>query len=982
MTPRALAAAAVLAAALTVAIFSGCGREDSLTRAVRALDDRSIEARLSGDFAHRPFRRGGKRSTRDLGRLRDAVSNLEKQQQGEGRPETARRTAVAYLLAGRSERAWEIFGELLRSSMKRSSMLAAIRASNDPDLLVDFSAAALERSSDRSALLLALEASDRAWQLRRSAAAAWNLALAAERFGAPDAAARAWRDAAAHEQSPDWRREAQQREAIARAAIRPSAPAAEIFYNRDLPSRTASGAASADLLPRDKLASDTARVLSALSPREHMRVRTALAANGRGLAAFAEDRIGEARESFAAAERELATLGIPLALLSRDQRIRAECVLDSPRCLEEIRAFRSEVSATGRYPWLAARAAYADGQTLFRRGRIYEAAETMERALAEFRTIGDRASEGLTHSVLANTYAMAGETDTALDHHVAAVRLRFTYLGDRRRIELEDAMLFLLRHGYVAAPELLLDELAASPETEGARAMETMIRGVIAVRRGNRAAGAQQFQLAHQRIAGMDQGSVRAEVHRSVLLAEAGCGLISSNARLDDIPADRAQEASIWLPQVLTERGAAVEASDPARAESDYARAMALLETREPRIDESILTLGAGAPRESPFDRAIRLYLRQGRVVQALTIAQRAAALRISSLHARTSDVRDVFATENGAFDAANLRQSLPEGHAAVAQHVLRDELVTWVIARDAVTVARRPVVRDVLLDAADRLHRCARSEGCTVRADVEQLSPLLLRDWIERVPRGTTLWLQPAPELLSVPFAMLTTSGGEVLLERNPFTFGPQLQSLLRAQRSDRERVAPLAAFFAAAASPRGDLDPLPMATREVARAARLYQKVSQDLDARRDGFFEKAGSHAITHFAGHVLVNDQRPLLSALVFNDELLYIHEFDHDALRRVRLVVLSGCDTGRTPRPSMSVANALLSQGVPSVVSTLWPVRDEAAAAFAVAFHRELAAGKSRAAALQLAALSLRRSSPARPDVWAAFALAGAPGPIQ
>jgi CHAT domain-containing protein len=78
---------------------------------------------------------------------------------------------------------------------------------------------------------------------------------------------------------------------------------------------------------------------------------------------------------------------------------------------------------------------------------------------------------------------------------------------------------------------------------------------------------------------------------------------------------------------------------------------------------------------------------------------------------------------------------------------------------------------------------------------------------------------------------------------------------------------------------------------------------------------------------------------------------------------------------------MSVANALLSQSVPSVVYTFRAVDDSVAEAFALELHRALNSGKSRAEAVRDAQLSLMRNHP-DDSAWAAFALAGAPGPLK
>ena len=235
----------------------------------------------------------------------------------------------------------------------------------------------------------------------------------------------------------------------------------------------------------------------------------------------------------------------------------------------------------------------------------------------------------------------------------------------------------------------------------------------------------------------------------------------------------------------------------------------------------------------------------------------------------------------------------------------------------------------------------------------------------------------------------MLKTLEGETLLARNPLTTMPSLQAFVRAVALDERRaVGGVSAFLAAASHPGTGRTSLPMTESEVTRASRFYEHAEVDLHTTRASFLRRSPAFSVLHFAGHALINDEHPLRSALVFEPSreesgsaLLSMYDLDERSFARARLVVLSGCETGRSPRPTMSLAGALLSQGVPSVVYTLWPVNDEAAEEFAVAFHRAVATGSGRAEAVREAQLSMLRGHPDQPGWWAAFALAGAPGPI-
>ena len=78
----------------------------------------------------------------------------------------------------------------------------------------------------------------------------------------------------------------------------------------------------------------------------------------------------------------------------------------------------------------------------------------------------------------------------------------------------------------------------------------------------------------------------------------------SDLAQLDDAIAEHEhEEFSIWLPILLVKRGAVLEArNELTRAEADYRRAIEIVEQREPRIDQSVLSLGVASEQDSPFE--------------------------------------------------------------------------------------------------------------------------------------------------------------------------------------------------------------------------------------------------------------------------------------------------------------------------------------------------------------------------------------------
>ncbi len=143
----------------------------------------------------------------------------------------------------------------------------------------------------------------------------------------------------------------------------------------------------------------------------------------------------------------------------------------------------------------------------------------------------------------------------------------------------------------------------------------------------------------------------------------------------------------------------------------------------------------------------------------------------------------------------------------------------------------------------------------------------------------------------------------------------------------------------------------------------------------------------HQMLHFATHgVLGNDRDPLGSGLLLSPDtsgkagLLTAREV-YGMKLPARLAVLSACDTaaGKVRFVSggvTSLAGAFLYAGVPSVVATLWPVDDEATAAFMRRFYQhDVRHPGDVAVALQSARQSLRSEAGGKwsdPYYWAGF----------
>jgi CHAT domain-containing protein len=177
--------------------------------------------------------------------------------------------------------------------------------------------------------------------------------------------------------------------------------------------------------------------------------------------------------------------------------------------------------------------------------------------------------------------------------------------------------------------------------------------------------------------------------------------------------------------------------------------------------------------------------------------------------------------------------------------------------------------------------------------------------------------------------------------------------------------------------ADPRGDL---PAARKEADAVAGILAsafKVEQlrGLAASPSALRSAAERADILHYAGHGVFKGAHGWESVLPLADGQS-VGVGDILALRSApRLVVLSGCETGKSARGAaegLGLGQAFVAAGSQAVIAAVRPVPDEAARVLITALHGARAQGISAATALRQAQTTLRTQQP-KAD-WAAFRL--------
>jgi len=147
-------------------------------------------------------------------------------------------------------------------------------------------------------------------------------------------------------------------------------------------------------------------------------------------------------------------------------------------------------------------------------------------------------------------------------------------------------------------------------------------------------------------------------------------------------------------------------------------------------------------------------------------------------------------------------------------------------------------------------------------------------------------------------------------------------------------------------------------------------------------------ASNKRIVHFATHGILNASKTddsyiqLAAAAEPDQSRLTVNEVWGLPFKKVSLVTLSACESALGDKEPdggeiTSLADAFSSAGANAVLASLWSVGDESTKELMVEFYSKLAAGASKAEALQSAEVKLLKNPKfSRPLYWAPFVLMG------
>lgn len=604
---------------------------------------------------------------------------------------------------------------------------------------------------------------------------------------------------------------------------------------------------------------------------------------------------------------------------------------------------------------------------------------------------GDRRMAASAEYTISRILDEMGEPEDAWSHRLASLR-GLAEVGDGYNLALSihNSSFALARQERYSAAADFVSEMLEIDRTAGDAlgiAESLWMRSSHLVRAGDAAGASADVAEATSWLPEIEDDGTRAYL-ASRLRAVEGRLLVVPDpdeaARVfsRSLQALQGTESEYGEAELLLERARALRlAGRLDEAGRDLEEAVRLVSSQRSRIGQPLLRVSFFDLQSELADEALAVSVARGEEAEAFRLAESMKGVLLRETLGSADDPHAA-----GGSRALDRRPEPGFGDVLVSYWSLPDELLIWAIRGDAPPALHRgPVSREALSDLVRRLgeHREAGRASGSLSAEAHRL---LLAPVAEHLTGARRLIVVPDRVTRGVPWPALRNSAeGTEVLER--FVVRVQPTALSAGFRTGGSAAPLTTGHLLALGDPwtDGELPALPGARAEVAEVARRFSRatVLVGREATRARLLEELPRADVVQVASHFTTGEapwstRIALASERVGGASGLTVGEIAGLDLRGTRLVVLSGCATGREGAASLegtfAAAGAFLAAGAREVVSTLWPVDDRTTLELMGELYDRLEEGYATDDALREAQRALAESegSAARSADWAAF----------
>ncbi|MFC5408375.1 CHAT domain-containing protein [Larkinella bovis] len=247
------------------------------------------------------------------------------------------------------------------------------------------------------------------------------------------------------------------------------------------------------------------------------------------------------------------------------------------------------------------------------------------------------------------------------------------------------------------------------------------------------------------------------------------------------------------------------------------------------------------------------------------------------------------------------------------------------------------------------------------------------------------------SPDLHFIPVETLSRSATkpDFLIHYHAFSYGYSATVLLKEKAPSAAGTSDFLGMAPVRFNPRLRQAVLPGSDQVLSDIGNLFSQPTllTEQAATRQAFQSKAYDYQIVQLFTHADADSlgREPLL---YFADSTLHLSELNDELSYQTQMIVLSACKTGigvnQQGEGILSLARGFASLGIPSVLTTLWSVEDQATYQLTGRFYHHLSTGLPKDIALQKAKLDGLHSASRTaqlPYRWAGLILVGNPDPL-
>jgi len=358
------------------------------------------------------------------------------------------------------------------------------------------------------------------------------------------------------------------------------------------------------------------------------------------------------------------------------------------------------------------------------------------------------------------------------------------------------------------------------------------------------------------------------------------------------------------------------------------------------------------------------------------------------------------------ALTLTEIEDQMPDDSQILVFKMLDDRLLIWLLLK----AGKDSRLREVPISSADltkKINDFLEKISTTVGAENEdvdglkhsarELYDILIQPQASSINSNKRLCIVPDKTLFYLPFAALITQSNKYFGAEHSSVSAASASMFIKCFNNARGKGIMADEHLLSVGNPVIDrtvfkkLIDLPDAVKEAHDVGAFYKEptILTGAQAKPTRVKTEMRNSDVIHLAVHNLSDVNDPLRTKMVFSkdgtgDGSIQAYEIYELDLSRVRLVVLSACETGTEHyyegEGPVSIASPFIAKGVPLVAASLWLVDSIATARLMSDFHRfRRAGGQTSADALQSAQKEMMTSSITRyqlPYYWAAFVVVG------